>query len=46
MGDSLFQLPDELLFTTLSQTFPCRDAQIRAVATLLHVITKAQLLQP
>ncbi|KAK3487030.1 origin recognition complex subunit 5 C-terminus-domain-containing protein [Neurospora crassa] len=36
MGDSLFQLPDELLFTTLSQTFPCRDAQIRAVATLLH----------
>ncbi|KAJ4403089.1 hypothetical protein N0V85_005183, partial [Neurospora sp. IMI 360204] len=30
MGDSLFQLPDELLFTTLSQTFPCRDAQIRA----------------
>ncbi|KAK5660864.1 hypothetical protein OQA88_12235 [Cercophora sp. LCS_1] len=36
MGNLLFQLPDELLFTTLIQTFPCRDAQIRALATLLH----------
>ncbi|KAK4455617.1 origin recognition complex subunit 5 C-terminus-domain-containing protein [Podospora aff. communis PSN243] len=36
MSNSLFQLPDELLFSTLSQTFPCRDAQIRALATLLH----------
>ncbi|KAK3304448.1 origin recognition complex subunit 5 C-terminus-domain-containing protein [Chaetomium strumarium] len=35
MGSSLFQLPDELLLTTLTQTFPCRDAQIRTLATLL-----------
>ncbi|KAI5854535.1 origin recognition complex subunit 5 C-terminus-domain-containing protein [Durotheca rogersii] len=32
---SLFKLPDELL-ATLVETFPCRDAQIRAFATLLY----------
>jgi origin recognition complex subunit 5 len=37
MSSSLFQLPDELLLTTLTQTFPCREAQIRALATLLYV---------
>ncbi|KAK4465933.1 putative origin recognition complex subunit orc5 protein [Cladorrhinum samala] len=31
----LFQLPDELISTCLSQTFPCRDSQIRVLATLL-----------
>ncbi|KAK0651377.1 origin recognition complex subunit 5 C-terminus-domain-containing protein [Cercophora newfieldiana] len=36
MSSSLFQLPDELLFSTLAQTFPCRDAQIRTLGTLLH----------
>ncbi|KAK0626172.1 origin recognition complex subunit 5 C-terminus-domain-containing protein [Immersiella caudata] len=36
MSNSLFQLPDELLFSALSRTFPCRDAQIRALAALLH----------
>ncbi|KAK3946288.1 putative origin recognition complex subunit orc5 protein [Diplogelasinospora grovesii] len=35
MNKTLFQLPDELLLTTLAQSFPCRDAQIRALATLL-----------
>ena len=38
MGHSLFQLPHELVLTTLAQTFPCRESQIRALATLLHVI--------
>lgn len=37
MASSLFQLPDELILNTLAQAFPCRDAQIRALATLLHV---------
>ncbi|KAL7624524.1 hypothetical protein AAE478_006089 [Parahypoxylon ruwenzoriense] len=32
---SLFELPDDLL-ATLVETFPCRDAQIRALATLLY----------
>ncbi|KAK3903370.1 origin recognition complex subunit 5 C-terminus-domain-containing protein [Staphylotrichum tortipilum] len=32
----LFQLPDELIFTTLTQAFPCREPQIRALATLLY----------
>ncbi|OIW27742.1 hypothetical protein CONLIGDRAFT_448974 [Coniochaeta ligniaria NRRL 30616] len=31
-----FQLPDELIFSTLSQRFPCRDAQIRTLATLVY----------
>lgn len=31
-----FQLPDELLFSTLSQRFPCRDAQIRTLTTLVY----------
>ncbi|XXG97518.1 ATP-binding protein [Hypoxylon texense] len=33
--DSIFQLPDDLL-ATLIESFPCRDAQIRALATLLY----------
>ncbi|KAK4155237.1 origin recognition complex subunit 5 C-terminus-domain-containing protein [Chaetomidium leptoderma] len=36
MSGSLFQLPDELILTTLAQTFPCREAQIRALSTLLY----------
>ncbi|KAK4120790.1 hypothetical protein N657DRAFT_624360 [Parathielavia appendiculata] len=36
MRNSLFHLPDELILATLSQTFPCREAQIRALATLLY----------
>ncbi|EHA50486.1 hypothetical protein MGG_03184 [Pyricularia oryzae 70-15] len=36
MATSLFNLPDELVFTALSQSFQCRDAQIRALATLLY----------
>ncbi|KAL2018637.1 hypothetical protein VTK56DRAFT_540 [Thermocarpiscus australiensis] len=39
MSRSLFQLPDELILTTLAQTFPCRETQIRALATLLHPVT-------
>ncbi|KAK4239249.1 origin recognition complex subunit 5 C-terminus-domain-containing protein [Achaetomium macrosporum] len=35
MSSSLFQLPDELLMTTLAQAFPSRETQIRALATLL-----------
>ncbi|AEO71571.1 703ca940-6ced-4736-89c5-f1dd8f774fb7 [Thermothielavioides terrestris] len=35
MSRSLFQLPDELILTTLSQSFPCRETQIRALATLI-----------
>lgn len=34
---SLFQLPDELLYTTLAAAFPSRDSQIRALVTLLSV---------
>ncbi|KAM7209554.1 Origin recognition complex (ORC) subunit 5 C-terminus domain containing protein [Naviculisporaceae sp. PSN 640] len=36
MSSSLFQLPDELIITTLAQTFPCRETQIRTLATLLY----------
>ncbi|OTB04532.1 hypothetical protein M426DRAFT_73350 [Hypoxylon sp. CI-4A] len=32
---SIFELPDELL-AVLIESFPCRDAQIRALATLLY----------
>ncbi|KAK4165060.1 putative origin recognition complex subunit orc5 protein [Cladorrhinum sp. PSN259] len=32
---SIFQLPDELISACLSRTFPCRDSQIRVLATLL-----------
>ncbi|KAI0007948.1 origin recognition complex subunit 5 C-terminus-domain-containing protein [Xylariaceae sp. FL0662B] len=32
---TIFELPDELL-ATLTESFPCRDAQIRALATLLY----------
>ncbi|KAI0900301.1 origin recognition complex subunit 5 C-terminus-domain-containing protein [Annulohypoxylon nitens] len=32
---SIFELPDDLL-ATLIESFPCRDAQIRALATLLY----------
>ncbi|KAH8906752.1 hypothetical protein BR93DRAFT_937711 [Coniochaeta sp. PMI_546] len=31
-----FQLPDELIFSALSQRFPCRDAQIRTLTTLVY----------
>ncbi len=34
---SLFQLPDELVLTTLDAAFPCRATQIRALGTLLDV---------
>ncbi|KAH6997007.1 origin recognition complex subunit Orc5 [Ilyonectria destructans] len=33
---SLFNLPDEAILTPLLQTFPCRERQIRSLATLLH----------
>ncbi|KAK7414751.1 hypothetical protein QQX98_006435 [Neonectria punicea] len=33
---SLFNLPDETILTPLLQTFPCRERQIRSLATLLH----------
>ncbi|KAG7285081.1 hypothetical protein NEMBOFW57_009701 [Staphylotrichum longicolle] len=36
MRASVFQLPDELILTTLNQTFPCRETQIRTLATLLY----------
>ncbi|KAH6877318.1 origin recognition complex subunit Orc5 [Thelonectria olida] len=33
---SLFNLPDEVIVTPLLQKFPCREHQIRSLATLLH----------
>ncbi|KAL2755115.1 hypothetical protein ACRALDRAFT_1071683 [Sodiomyces alcalophilus JCM 7366] len=33
---SVFQLPDEVLISTLNQRFPCREPQIRSLAALLH----------
>ncbi|KAL2264407.1 hypothetical protein VTK26DRAFT_3294 [Humicola hyalothermophila] len=36
MGTSFFQLPDELIITTVKQSFPCRENQIRILSTLLH----------
>ncbi|KAI1766837.1 origin recognition complex subunit 5 C-terminus-domain-containing protein [Hypoxylon sp. FL1150] len=33
--NSIFELPEDLL-ATLIESFPCRDAQIRALATLLY----------
>ncbi|KAL2875986.1 hypothetical protein SGCOL_008837 [Colletotrichum sp. CLE4] len=33
---SLFQLPEELLLSSLFERFPCRERQIRSLATLLH----------
>ncbi|ORY64170.1 origin recognition complex subunit Orc5 [Pseudomassariella vexata] len=35
MSNTLFQLPSELV-TTLFSTFPCREPQIRALATLVY----------
>ncbi|KXJ89633.1 origin recognition complex subunit 5 C-terminus-domain-containing protein [Microdochium bolleyi] len=35
MASNLFQLPDELL-AALVDSFPCRDAQIRSLATLVY----------
>ncbi len=32
-----FQLPNELLLSTLFAQYPCREPQIRALATLLSV---------
>jgi origin recognition complex subunit 5 len=37
MANSLFQLPDELILAPVLQTYPCRERQIRSLATLLHV---------
>lgn len=37
MAASLFQLPDELILSPVLQAFPCRERQIRSLATLLHV---------
>jgi origin recognition complex subunit 5 len=34
---SLFGLPDEVILTPLFQSYPCREHQIRSLATLLHV---------
>lgn len=34
---SLFGLPDEVILTPLFESFPCREHQIRSLATLLHV---------
>ncbi|KAJ9157040.1 Origin recognition complex subunit 5 [Coniochaeta hoffmannii] len=31
-----FQLPDELVYSALSPRFPCRDAQIRTLTTLVY----------
>ncbi|KFH42246.1 Origin recognition complex subunit-like protein [Hapsidospora chrysogenum ATCC 11550] len=36
MANSLFQLPDELILAPVLQTYPCRERQIRSLATLLH----------
>ncbi|KAJ4324757.1 hypothetical protein N0V84_003739 [Fusarium piperis] len=33
---SLFRLPDEVILTPLFQSFPCREPQIRSLATLLY----------
>ncbi|KAF4813389.1 Origin recognition complex subunit 5 [Colletotrichum siamense] len=33
---SLFQLPEELLLSPLFERYPCREQQIRSLATLLH----------
>ncbi|KAF4449305.1 Protein mms22 [Fusarium austroafricanum] len=33
---SLFGLPDEVILTSLFESFPCREYQIRSLATLLH----------
>ncbi|KAM5382811.1 hypothetical protein ACJZ2D_002202 [Fusarium nematophilum] len=39
---SLFSLPDEIILTPLLQTFPCREHQIRSLATLLHTSNQTQ----
>ncbi|KAH6622955.1 origin recognition complex subunit 5 C-terminus-domain-containing protein [Chaetomium tenue] len=36
MSGSLFQLPDELVLEALNHSFPCREAQIRSLATLVY----------
>ncbi|CAM1509381.1 Fc.00g031200.m01.CDS01 [Cosmosporella sp. VM-42] len=33
---SLFKLPDEIILTPILRTFPCRERQVRSLATLLH----------
>ncbi|KAF7545275.1 hypothetical protein G7046_g9602 [Stylonectria norvegica] len=33
---SLFRLPDEVILSPVLEAFPCRDRQIRSLATLLH----------
>lgn len=37
MAEKLFQLPPEIILTPILQAFPCRDRQIRSLATLLYV---------
>ncbi|KAK4178534.1 putative origin recognition complex subunit 5 [Triangularia setosa] len=36
MAVSIFELPDELRLTLIAKEFPCREPQIRALATLLN----------
>lgn len=33
----IFELPDELRLSLITKQFPCREPQIRALATLLNV---------
>lgn len=35
--DSIFTLPNEVLLSSICAKFPCRDQQIRSLATLLSV---------
>lgn len=41
---SPFQLPDELLISSLCIDFPCREPQIRSLVSLLSVRPSAPLL--
>ncbi|KAK4144081.1 origin recognition complex subunit 5 C-terminus-domain-containing protein [Dichotomopilus funicola] len=36
MGNPIFRLPDEAKLAALNRIFPCREPQIRALATLLY----------
>lgn len=45
MTASLFQLPDELILTALAQRFPCRETQIRTLATLVFVSLSSSILR-
>lgn len=37
MHQQLFELPDEVAISGVISQFPCREAQIRALATLISV---------